>query len=82
MSNFEENPQYRPTNTRQYLGYLVEECGETMAAAGKTLRWGLDSVNPELPVSEQETNRQWLKRELQDLKLAIWMLEQNLQDDA
>ena len=60
------------------LAHLVEECGEVLSAAGKTQRWGLDSVNPLLPPSEQETNGDWLLRELQDLKAAIWRLEQTL----
>lgn len=53
------------------LGYLVEECGEVLAAIGKTLRWGLESVNPEIPPEQQETNREWILRELKDLMGAI-----------
>lgn len=64
-------PEYRPTTTKQKFGYLVEECGEVMAATGKTLRWGLESYNPELPPQLQETNREWLMRELTDLTRAI-----------
>lgn len=60
----------------QRLGHLIEECGEILAAAGKTLRFGMLSTNPELPPEQQETNISWLKRELQDLKLAIVRLEQ------
>lgn len=66
---------YRPRTQEQKLGYLVEECGEVMAAVGKTIRWGLSSYNPEIPVKERETNRQWILRELQDLKQAIKMAE-------
>ncbi len=40
-------PEYEPKTLEQRLGYLVEECGEVLAAAGKTLRWGQDSNNPE-----------------------------------
>jgi hypothetical protein len=57
------------------MGYLVEECGEVLAATGKSLRWGLDSFNPELPSQERESNRLWLKRELADLNLAISLVE-------
>lgn len=64
-------PQYEPKSWQQTLGYLVEEAGEVLHAAGKTLRWGLMSVNPELPPSKQETNRAWLVRELRDLQGAI-----------
>jgi len=60
------------------LGHLVEECGEVCAAAGKTMRWGLESVNPELPPEQQETNRAWLLRELDDLTLAVVRLRNHL----
>ena len=57
------------------LAHVVEECGEVLAAAGKTQRWGPWSVNPLLPTEQQETNVAWLWRELEDLKLAISRLE-------
>lgn len=63
--------EYKPRTREQKLGYLMEECGEVLAAAGKLLRWGPDSVNPELPPEAQETNRDWLMRELHDLERAI-----------
>lgn len=62
----------------QALSRLVEEAGEVLAAAGKTQRFGLDSVNPLLPIEQQETNRDWLKRELSDLKDAISKLESQI----
>lgn len=60
------------------LGKLAEEIGEyleesnrinlqmsrVLQAIGKTQRWGLDSVNPDLPEEQQETNEAWLHREL------------------
>lgn len=70
-----KKPQYEPKTEAQVLGYLVEECGEVLAAAGKSQRWGLDSTNPELPIADQEPNRTWLWRELQDLKAAIDRVE-------
>lgn len=70
---------YRPHTFDQKLGYLIEECGEVMAAAGKTIRWGLASVNPELPPEDQETNKDWLVRELRDLKNAIAIIEAELE---
>jgi len=63
--------EYEPKSYMQVLGYLVEECGEVQAAVGKTLRWGPDSVNPELPKRKQESNRVWVLRELKDLEGAI-----------
>jgi len=64
-------PQYEPKTREQFYGYLIEECGEVLHAAGKTLRWGEVSVNPELSPGEQESNLVWLKRELCDLRGAI-----------
>jgi predicted RND superfamily exporter protein len=58
-------------NREEALAQLNEECGEVVAAIGKTMRFGYYSVNPLLAVSEQEMNIDWVKRETQDLKLAI-----------
>jgi len=70
----DKNPAYEPTSDEARLSYLVEEAGEMLAAAGKTLRYGLASYNPE-PGSSGETNAAWLTRELADLKLAIELVE-------
>ncbi len=64
-------PGYEPTNIYGALGHVVEECGEVSAAIGKSLRFGLDSVNPELPPEKQERNVIWIRRELEDLGRAI-----------
>jgi NTP pyrophosphatase (non-canonical NTP hydrolase) len=69
---------YKPETVEQKLGYLVEECGEVLSAVGKSIRWGLNSVNPEIPIEEQETNSDWIKRELKDLKRAIRLVEEEL----
>ncbi|QJA43123.1 hypothetical protein [Phaeobacter phage MD18] len=60
------------------LAHLVEESGEVLSAAGKTLRFGRHSVNPTLPVEEQETNEEWLRREMEDLKLSIAQVEKEM----
>lgn len=70
--------EYEPKTLEQKLGYLVEECGEVMAGVGKTLRWGIDSSNPELPKEERETNRAWILRELVDLEGAIQRVKEEL----
>jgi len=62
--------KYYPHTTATKLGYLVEECGEVMAAVGKTQRWGLASRNPTLPPGS-EMNGDWILRELKDLEQAI-----------
>ena len=71
---------YRPKTVKQKLGYLVEEAAEVLTAVGKTLRWGLDSFNPELPFSKREYNRDWILRELKDLKRAIRIVEEALKE--
>jgi hypothetical protein len=65
------NPQYIRDDYFGCMGHAIEEAGEFLAAAGKTLRWGLDSSNPELPLEEQETNADWLLREMRDLCEAL-----------
>ena len=68
---------YKPRTLTQKLGYLIEECGEVLSAVGKAQRWGLESFNPELPDEEQETNADWIRRELKDLKRAIRFVEKD-----
>lgn len=60
------------------LAHLIEETGEVLAAAGETLRFGLDFYNPCLPLIERETNKDWLLREIADLKLSIEHLEKEM----
>lgn len=66
-----KSPQYEPAGWHQTVAYLVEECGEAIAAAGKTLRWGMHSYNPELPPERRETNIAWLLREIADVEAGI-----------
>lgn len=75
-------PGYEPKDLGQAISYLIEEAGGTIAAAGKSLRWGLLSVNPELPVAEQETNVAWLVREMRDLERSIRILRVGLRHCA
>jgi NTP pyrophosphatase (non-canonical NTP hydrolase) len=70
-------PEYYPVSIFHKLGYLVEECGEVLAAVGKTQRWGLNSCNPE-PGASRETNREWILRELADLENACAIVRQAL----
>jgi NTP pyrophosphatase (non-canonical NTP hydrolase) len=69
------DPRFLQNGFDAQLAHIVEECGEVLAAAGKTQRWGWASVNPLLPPQEQETNIVWLRRELADLKDAIRRFE-------
>jgi hypothetical protein len=63
-------------------GKAIEECGELLAALGKSLRWGWLSVNPDLPIKEQETNVEWIKREMADVRHALDNLEKEMQTEA
>jgi hypothetical protein len=60
------------------VGKAVEELGELQAALGKTLRWGWDSVNPELPREQQEHNSRWVLREIADVRGALDNLEREM----
>ena len=60
------------------LGKAVEELGELQAALGKTLRWGWESTNPEVPQEDRETNAQWVKREIADVRGALDNLEKEM----
>lgn len=71
-------PNYVRNDNISIMAHLVEECGEVLAAAGKTLRWGPDSYNPEIPVAERETNIAWLRREIADLELVITRLKEHV----
>lgn len=60
------------------MAHAAEEAGEFLAALGKSLRWGLTSVNPLLSSEQQETNEAWLRREMSDLRAALDRLEKEL----
>ena len=77
---FRMEKEYIPKTLEQKLGYLIEECGELQSALGKTIRWGLDSYNPELPEKDRETNRQWILREVVDIERAIKFIKEAIDD--
>jgi len=70
--------KYLPVSDAGRLAHAAEECGELIAAIGKTLRFGLDSYNPELPLHKRECNKDWVLREIKDVRMAIDALERNL----
>lgn len=74
------DPRFLQDGFDKQLAHLVEECGEVLAAAGKTQRWGRYSTNPLLETN-RETNNQWLKRELKDLREAMDRLERTMAHD-
>lgn len=65
------DPRYMRPGLDFATGKLVEELGELLAALGKTMRWGRDSFNPEVPPSAQEPNWHWIEREIDDVLGAI-----------
>ena len=75
------DPRFFQDGFDRRLAHLVEECGEVLAAAGKTQRWGARSVNPLLRDCEQETNLVWLRREMADLRQAMDRLDAAIKDE-
>ena len=63
--------EYKPTTQMQVLGHFLEELGEVLQAIGKSIRFGWDSSNPELPKEKRITNLQWVKEEVRDLERAM-----------
>ena len=76
------DPRFLQQGIDPQLSHLVEEMGEALAAAGKSLRWGIDSVNPDLPDDEQETNLAWLRREMTDVIEAWDRLSKTIADEG
>lgn len=67
------DPRYFQKGFNKQLAHFIEECGEALAAAGKTQRWGRESSNPLLKPDDEnysETNQDWLVREIRDVKQA------------
>lgn len=69
------DPKYMRPSLGFAVGKTIEELGELQVALGKTLRWGWDSYNPELLPAERESNAEWVKREMADVREAIDNLE-------
>ena len=65
------NPKYMRGGLDFARGKAIEELGELQAALGKSLRWGWMSTNPELPRKDQETNADWVRREMADVRQAL-----------
>lgn len=72
------DPRFLQKGFAKQLAHLVEECGELLAAAGKTQRWGRLSYNPDLPIDSRESNEKWLLREIADVELAITRLKKTM----
>ena len=72
------DPKYMRAGIEFAMGKAIEEAGEFLAAMGKSQRWGFYSYNPEVPISKRETNIDWLRREMDDLRGALDNLEKEL----
>lgn len=72
------NPKYMRPGLDFARGKAIEELGELQAALGKSLRWGWESYNPELPVDQRESNADWVRREIADVRAAIDNLEREM----
>lgn len=57
------------------LAILSEECGEVIQVIGKIMRHGYNSWHPNSP---NETNRDLLQKELEDLASVIWAMEAHI----
>lgn len=68
------DPKYLQKGFGPQLAHFVEECGEALAAAGKTQRWGPFSYNPEISPNLREPNLRWLQREVKDVQEAATRL--------
>lgn len=71
---------YLSKDADQALAHFMEEMAEALTAAAKLARFGPESVNPELPPSEQETNLVWLRREMVDCVRAYHALSVFFED--
>ena len=75
------NPKYMKRGLAFARGNLIEEIGELQSemcgmlvklgrlqkALGKSLRYGLDGYNPELPEDKRVTNEAWIQCEINDI---------------
>lgn len=73
------DPKYMRPGLDFAVGKTVEELGELQSALGKTLRWGWNSYNPELPPAERERNSDWVRREIADVRGALDNLEREME---
>lgn len=72
------DPRYMRLGLDFARGKAIEECGELLAALGKSLRWGWRSANPELPLGERESNLLWIEREMADVRGALDNLQKEI----
>ncbi|WP_174286656.1 hypothetical protein [Sphingomonas bacterium] len=69
------DPRFIRDDLDSCVSHVIEECGELLAALGKSQRFGFLSVNPLLVPDEQEVNANWVLREIADVRSAVDRLE-------
>jgi NTP pyrophosphatase (non-canonical NTP hydrolase) len=69
-------PGFEPKTPIAIYGHLVEEAGEVLSAIGKILRFGEESYNPFVSPEKREKNIDMMERELLDLKMCIYRIEE------
>lgn len=72
------DPRYMRPGLDFARGKAIEELGELQAALGKSLRWGWETANPELPMGQRVTNVAWVRDEMRDVRDALNNLELEL----
>jgi hypothetical protein len=75
------DPRFLQDGFEKRLAHAIEECGEFLAAAGKTQRWGVWGTNPLLPEYDREENIHWLRREMRDVRDALDRLDVAIKDE-
>ena len=73
--------QYIQEGLQHARGRAIEECGELIAALGKSVRFGWLACNPELPADKQEANFEWVARELGDVMDALSRLKNEMRKE-
>lgn len=72
------DPRYMRPGLDFARGKMIEELGELQAALGKSIRWGWESSNPELPPADRVTNVAWVRDEMRDVRDALDNLAREL----
>jgi hypothetical protein len=75
------DPKFFQKGFEKILSLAIEVCGEFLAAAGKTQRWGPDSYDPTIPPYKRVANLVWLQQELADVQEAMTRLQEAINEE-
>jgi len=73
------DPRFMRPGLDHAVDKVFEECGELIAALGKTMRFGWDSTDP-VNTNNIETNAEWVRREMIDVVMAIQNLGNEMRE--